>query len=249
MNEQYTSLSLFYDAFMQDVDYEAWCDFYAECFRRFSTMPVENLADMGCGTGNITLPLAARGYKMTALDLSEEMLAMAEQKAQAAGADVRFLCSDMRSFNLGFRADAVISSFDCINYLLKATDVEAAFYRAHENVEKGGLFIFDVGTPHKYKNVLAGNSFVYENEDVFMTWENYFNEKSGICDFYLTFFVREGDLWRREEEEQRQRSYSLKTIRKALKSAGFSILGEYADVDFSSLSEESERAFFVCKAE
>ena len=61
MNEQYTSLSLFYDAFMQDVDYEAWCDFYEEAFRRFSTEHVENLADIGCGTGNITLPMATRG--------------------------------------------------------------------------------------------------------------------------------------------------------------------------------------------
>ncbi len=249
MNEQYTSLSLFYDAFMQETDYDAWCDFYAECFRKFSTSPVENIADMGCGTGNITLPLSLRGYKMTALDLSEEMLAMAEQKAQMAGADVRFLCSDMRSFELGFKADAAICSFDCINYLLKSADVEAAFWRAHENVEKGGLFIFDVGTPHKYKNVLAGNTFVYENEDVFMTWENYFNEKSGICDFYLTFFVREGGLWRREEEQQRQRAYSLKTIRKALKSTGFTVLCECADIAFAPLKEESERAFFICKAE
>ena len=249
MNEQYTSLSLFYDAFMQDVDYGAWCDFYEEAFHRFSTDKVENLADMGCGTGNITVPMAKRGYSVTALDLSEEMLALAEQKSQQEGADVRFLCSDMRSFNLGFRTDAAISSFDCINYLLKATDVEAAFYRAHENVKPGGLFIFDVATPYKYKNVLGGNSFVFENDDVFMTWENYFNEKSGICDFYLTFFVREGKLWRREEEEQHQRSYSLNTIRKALKNTGFSVLCECGDIDFSPLCEESERAFFICKAE
>ena len=249
MNEQYTSLSLFYDAFMQDVDYSAWCDFYEQAFARFSTGNVENIADIGCGTGNITVPLAQRGYKMTGLDLSEEMLALAEQKAQEAGVSVRLLGSDMRSFSLGFRADAAICSFDCVNYLLKTADVEAAFYRAHENVEKGGLFIFDVATPYKYKNVLAGNSFVFENDDVFMTWENYFNEKSGICNFYLTFFVREGELYRREEEEQRQRSYSLKTIKKLLGNTGFTVLGEYGDIDFSPLTEESERAFFICKAE
>lgn len=249
MNEQYTSLSLFYDAFMQDVDYGAWCDFYEEAFRRFSTMPVENLVDMGCGTGNITLPMAKRGYKLTGLDLSEEMLSLAEQKSQEAGVSIRFLGSDMRTFSLGFRADAAICSFDCINYLLKTADVEAAFWRAHENIGKGGLFIFDVATPYKYKNVLADNSFVFENEDVFMTWENYFNEKSGICNFYLTFFVREGRLYRREEEEQRQRAYSLKTIKKALKNTGFEILAECGDIDFSPIGEESERAFFICRAE
>ena len=103
MSEQYTSLSLFYDAFMQDIDYGEWCDFYEEAFRRFSTGPVENLLDIGCGTGNITLPMALRGYKTTGLDLSEEMLALAEQKAYAAHAGIRFLGSDMRSFTLGFR--------------------------------------------------------------------------------------------------------------------------------------------------
>lgn len=249
MSGQYSSLSLFYDAFMQDVDYGAWCDFYEECFRKFSTVNVERIVDIGCGTGSITVPMAARGYKMTGLDLSEEMLALAAKKAEDAGADIRFLGADMRSFNLGFRADAAICSFDCVNYLLKTDDVEAALFRAHENIEKGGVFIFDVATPYKYKNVLADNAFVYENDDVFMTWENYFNEKTNICDFYLTFFVRDGKVYRREDEEQRQRCYALRTIRKVAQNAGFSILCECADVDFSPLQEDSERCFFVCKAE
>lgn len=249
MSEQYSSLSFFYDAFMQDIDYGAWCDFYSECFRRFSDVPVQSVADIGCGTGSITVPMSAHGYKMTALDISEEMLSLAAKKAEDAGADIRFLASDMRSFNLGFKADAAISSFDCVNYLLKTADVEASLYRVHENIEKGGIFVFDVSTPYKYKNILAGNSFVFEDEDVFMTWENYFNEKTGICDFYLTFFIRDGKLYRREDEEQRQRCYSLRTLRKAIKNAGFSIVCECADVDFSPLTEESERCFFVCKAE
>ena len=249
MSEQYSSLSLFYDAFMQDVDYGAWCDFYEECFRKFSTVNVERIVDIGCGTGSITVPMAARGYKMTGLDLSEEMLALAAKKAEDAGTDIRFLGSDMRSFNLGFRADAAICSFDCVNYLLKTDDVEAALWHAHENIEKGGILIFDVATPYKYKNVLADNAFVYETDDVFMTWENYFNEKTNICDFYLTFFVRDDKVYRREDEEQRQRFYALRTIRKAVQNAGFSILCECADVDFSPLQEDSERCFFVCKAE
>ena len=249
MSEQYSSLSLFYDAFMQDVDYGAWCDFYEECFRKFSTVNVERIVDIGCGTGSITDPMAARGYKMTGLDLSEEMLELAAKKAEDAGTDIRFLGSDMRSFNLGFRADAAICSFDCVNYLLKTDDVEAALWHAHENIEKGGILIFDVATPYKYKNVLADNAFVYETDDVFMTWENYFNEKTNICDFYLTFFVRDDKVYRREDEEQRQRCYALRTIRKAVQNAGFSILCECADVDFSPLQEDSERCFFVCKAE
>ena len=249
MNEQYSSLSLFYDGFMNDVDYGAWCDFYEKCFIEFSTIPVENLADIGCGTGNITVPMAMRGYKMTGLDISEEMLALANQKAQEAGVNILLLGTDMRSFDLGFYADAAICSFDCVNYLLKTSDIEAAFWRVHENIKKGSLFIFDVATPYKYKNVLSDNTFVFEDEDVFMTWENFFNEKSGICDFRLTFFIRDGKLYRREEEEQRQRSYSLKTIRKALKNTGFTVLRECADVDLSPLTEESERCFFICRAE
>ncbi len=248
MNTQYSSLSLFYDAFMQDVDYEAWRGFYEECFRRYSPFPVEKIVDIGCGTGNITLPMAMRGYDVTGLDMSEEMLAVAAKKAEDADVKIRFLGADMRSFDLGFKADAAICSFDCINYLLKTEDVEAAFYRIHENIEKGGIFVFDISTPYKYKNVLADNAFVFENDDVLMTWENYFNEKTSICEFYLTFFIKNGKLYRREDEYQRQRCYALRTIRKAVRGAGFEILCESGDIDFSPLSESGERCFFICKA-
>lgn len=247
MNTQYSSLSLFYDAFMSETDYSKWCDFYEECFRRFSPSEVKKIVDVGCGTGNITLPLSARGYDMTGIDSSEEMLSLAAKKAEESSASVRFMGTDMRYFDLGFSADAAICSFDCINYLLTVSDMEAAFYRIRSNIKEGSVFVFDVATPYKYKNVLAGNAFVYENDDVFMTWENYLNERNGICDFYLTFFIRDGKKYRREDEEQRQRMYSLKTVRKAAEKAGFSIICECADLDFSPLKEESERAFFICR--
>ncbi len=244
----YSSLAFFYDAFMQDIDYDGWCDFYAECFSRFSAVPVKNIVDVGCGTGNITLPLAARGFALTGLDISDEMLSLAAKKAERQGLSVRFIGSDMRAFSLGTTADAAISSFDCVNYLLAVNDIESAFYHIRKSLPAGALFIFDVSTPYKYKEILDGNSFVYENDDCFMTWENYLNEKSGICDFYLTFFIREGKLYRREDEVQRQRMYSLRTLRRIAQKAGFEIVGEYGDIDFSQITETSERAFFVCRA-
>ena len=88
MNTQYSSLSLFYDAFMSETDYSKWCDFYEECFRRFSASEVKKIVDVGCGTGNITLPLSARGYDMTGIDSSEEMLSLAAKKAEESGASV-----------------------------------------------------------------------------------------------------------------------------------------------------------------
>lgn len=247
MNGQYSSLSLFYDSFMADTDYGKWCDFYEECFRRFCDFPVLNIVDVGCGTGNITIPLSRRGYKMTGIDSSSEMLSLAAKKAEDEAYEIRFLGADMRSFELGFYADAAICSFDSVNYLLSLGDIESAFYRIYSNIREGSLFIFDASTPYKYKKILSGNSFVYENDDVFMTWENYFNEKSGICDFYLTFFIREGKMYRRKEEEQRQRCYSLKTLKRAAEKVGFEVVLECADTDFSSVCEDSERCFFVCR--
>ncbi len=244
MTEQYAVLAAYYDRIMADIDYTAWGEFYKTCFEKYGT-DTKKVLDLACGTGSITVPMAKMGYEMTGIDLSAEMLALAQKKAEEAHARIRFSEQNIALFDAGFGYDAAICSFDGYNYLTSPKDVTSSFARVHETLRDGGLFIFDVSTPYKYEHILADNAFVYEYDDLFLSWQNFYNKKSALCDFYLTFFMQNGECWRRVDETQRQRKYDLKRLAKMLKEAGFTVLDTVSDLDFSPLEEISDRAFFI----
>lgn len=246
--DQYSVLAKYYDALMTDVDYGKWADFYSSCFDK-SAVEIKNVCDIGCGTGSITTIMAKRGFSMTGVDMSPEMLCLAQKKADEEGVFIRFAEQDMSSLDIGITADAVVCALDGINYLKDTSHIRSCFDRVNDTLCDDGMFIFDINTPYKYKNVLGCNAFIYELDDMFLSWQSFFNEKSGICDYVLTFFAEHGGVWHRHDEEQWQRSYSIRTIRKLLKEAGFIIESEYSDVDRAPLDECSERAFFVCRKE
>lgn len=248
MSEIYSALAPHYDRLMADVDYAAWCNFYEACFAKYGAEAPLSVADLGCGTGSISIELAKRGHRVTGFDISEEMLALAYSKAQKNEANILFLSQNMTCFDLGSQADAAICGFDGINYLPDTGDVYACFCSVYENLQENGLFIFDISTPYKYENILADNSFVYEYEDLFTVWESFYNKKSGVCDFELTFFEkRKNGLWHKSEEYQRQRKYTEKTLISLLSKAGFELLETAADTDFSPVTQTSDREFFICK--
>ena len=248
MTEQYAVLAGYYDRIMEDTNYAAWCGFYLACFEKYG-LHAEKVLDLACGTGSITVPLAAAGYEMTGIDLSSEMLALARKKADDAGVRVCLSEQNIACFDAGGAFDAAVCSFDGVNYLTNSKDLVSCFARVQETLVPGGLFIFDVSTPYKYENVLADNAFVYEYDDLFLSWQNYYRKKSALCDFYLTFFVKSGQNWHRFDEIQRQRCYPLPRLKKLLKEAGFSLLETVAGTDFSPLTDISERCFFICKKE
>ncbi|MBQ3490729.1 MAG: class I SAM-dependent methyltransferase [Clostridia bacterium] len=247
MNEQYAVLAAYYDRIMEDIDYEAWCDFYEACFTENGIKP-KNILDLACGTGSITVPLAKRGYALTGIDLSSEMLSLAQEKSDEAKVKIRFSEQNIALFQAGGNFDAIICSFDGINYLTSPKDVQSCFASVAETLSDGGVFIFDISTPYKYENILADNAFVYEYDDLFLSWQNYFNKKTGLCDFYLTFFVKnEKNSWQRFDETQKQRKYLPSRLEKMLREAGLTVIKTTADLDFSPLKEDSDRCFFICK--
>ena len=243
---QYSILAKYYDALMDGVDYAKWADFYEQCFEKYGR-DVKTVVDIGCGTGSITTELAARGYAMTGVDISSEMLALAERKAEERGVRVRYAEQDMAYLDTGAESDAVICSFDGVNYLTDTGDLRSCFSSVAAALAEGGLFVFDVSSPYKFKNILGDNAFVYETGDMFLSWQCFYNEKRAVCDYYLTFFEKDGGAWHRCDETQRQRAYSERTLEKMIKEAGMSPLAKFADVDFSPVESESERIFFVCR--
>lgn len=138
---QYAS---FYDTLYEEKDYGAECDFVEAVLRRDATQPVRTLLDLGCGTGGHLLPLASRGYEVTGVDRSAEMLAQAQCKGEEAELPLSLHQGDVRTIDLGRTFDAVISMFAVMSYQCTNKDLLDAFGTARRHLEPGGLFIFDL---------------------------------------------------------------------------------------------------------
>ena len=242
MQDQYTVLPRFYDKLNGEADYVSYVDYLARHISCHSSV-----LDLGCGTGNVSTELALRGYDVTGLDVSSEMLTEARYKSEKQGANVFYTCQDMTSFSTPVLYDAVVSSFDCLNYLLSKEKLFSAFCRVNNALCDNGVFLFDMNSPYKFENVYADNTFVIEEDDIFCVWENEFNKKTGKCNFYINIFALEGEKYTRWQETQSEKSYSLKTILKLLNDAGFSSVEVFSDFDGGKVVDTTERYYFIAR--
>lgn len=235
----YQDFSSIYDLLMSDVDYNAWKIYFKSIFDKFSKKP-NLILDLGCGTGTLTNMLANDGFDMIGVDSSTDMLAIAKEKNQ----NILYLNMDITDFELYGTVDAIISSLDCINYVCDENDLVKLLRLVNNYLNFGGLFIFDISSEYKLSNVLGDNTFVFDEKGVFYSWENYFEDN--ICTLNLTFFVENEDgLYKRINETQYQRAYSVNEILNAAKIAGLNVLGVYDEFTFNTPKDKSERIFFV----
>ena len=243
----YTDFAYIYDQLMKkDVDYEKWADYIENIFIRYDKNP-SLVCDLACGTGNITVPLARRGYDMTGIDVSEDMLNAARGKSKDN--DILFLNQNIVSLDLYGTMDAFTCMIDGVNYIISPkalldmlTKIKTCF------IEPDGLFIFDISTRHKLQNVIGNNTFIHSDRDVFYAWQNKYIEKKNLSDMLLTFFVKsKNGYYRRFEERHLQRAYTEAEIRAIAKRAGFKHVDAYDELTFNPPRSDSERIVFVCR--
>jgi len=246
----YDALSVVYDRLNGDVDYKKWADFIEECYARYLKEKPSLVLDLGCGTGSMTLELARRGYDMTGLDISPEMLSRAYTRSAEEGVSgVLFLEGDMCDFELYGTVGSVVCCLDGINHLMDEADVMDCFDLVHNYLDPDGLFIFDVNTPYKFKNIYADNDYVLEEDGAVCVWRNRLSDDGRQCDFHLTVFDRTEDgLYARRDGVQSEMCYDESTLREMLEEAEFEVLGFFGDVDFSAPKSDAERWHIVARA-
>ncbi len=252
--ESYTSVAGIYDDINKDVPYSHFADFYEECFRRYMNEKPTLVLDLACGTGKITEELDRRGYDMTGIDLSPDMLMIAKDRAYNSGRseNILYLCQDMTEFELYGTVDAAICTLDGMNYLTEDGEIEKTLSLVHNYLIPDGIFIFDMSSRYRYENVYAKNTFTYDGETdgykYFCSWQNMYDRDSELCEFSLTVFSElDGGKYIRESETQYQRMYSCEHVEGALADAGFELLSVCSDFDFSPLGDKDERMFFVAR--
>ena len=246
----YDLIAPFYDKINGELDYSLWADFIEEIVRREYKGKPELWLDLGCGTGRMTLELAARGHDMTGVDASADMLDIARERAEAEGLaeSLLLLCQDMREFELYGTVDVAVSCLDCINHLTSPKDVKKCFSLVHNYLSPDGLFIFDVNGKYKFEEIYSDRAYVMEEGGAICIWQNDYNEKSKLCDFYITLMEESDDgRYERYDDFGRERMYTLRSLKSMLISTGFEFVGAYSDFAFSEASDSYERIYIVAR--
>lgn len=241
----YKSFAEVYDILTYDVDYTGRINYVEKLFKKFSQIPVKSVLDLACGTGTISSMLADKGYEVIGVDSSAEMLSQA--KVKQGDRDILYLCQEMRDFELFGTVDAVVCLLDSINYVLDEEDLISCFKWVNNYLNPGGVFIFDINTKYKLEQVLAGNIFNDEQDGVFYSWENYYDDEENICEFDINFFVKNGRDYKRFNEIHYERAYSDKEIKNFLKKSGLELLAVYDDLTENLPEKKSEKVFYIAR--
>ena len=243
----YAGFAAVYDMFMDNIPYGQWAEYVCSLLREQGV--AEGLVlELGCGTGSMTQLLAEAGYDMIGVDQSPEMLQAALEKRDESGQDILYLLQDMREFELYGTVRAVVCVCDSLNYITEPEDLLQTFLLVNNYLDPGGVFIFDLNTLYKYREILGEQTIAENREEGSFIWENYFDEEEMVNEYDLTLFIREEDgRFSRYEETHYQRAYELETVKQAIFEAGMELVTVYDAFTKEPPGADSERVYFVAR--
>lgn len=300
----YIAFAYVYDELMDNVPYDEWAEYLIGLLKE-NGVADGLVCELGCGTGQMTRRLAAAGYDMIGIDLSEDMLDVAREQeygmpdyeeysddetgdvyemadnegreaadkteeedceeeqeaAFLADADcvepsILYLQQDMRSFELYGTVSAIVSVCDSMNYMTSDEDLRKVFRLVNNYLDKDGVFIFDMNTEYKYKELMGDTTIAENREDVSFIWENLYDEEGRLNEYCLTLFAKaeeeaaeEGGapLYEKYEEVHLQRAYPLEEVKRLLCEAGMTFVAAYDVLTREAPGPECERMYIVAK--
>jgi SAM-dependent methyltransferase len=217
--------------------------------KKLKVSPTE-VMDLACGEGTFAAIMAKKGYNVTGVDQSSEMLRFARQKAKRSRVHVRFVRRDMRSLKFQEKFDLVTSWFDALNYLLTLRDLERTFKGVYKALHHQGLFIFDMNTIYALEKLWQQYPSTVEQDtsEYFAVHRPSIDKKRLIATLKITGFIRRNGAWNRIDEEHREKGYSLTQIKKSLNVAGFSQLALWGSIrKMTAPGQDTRRVWFVAQ--
>ena len=244
----YSTFARYYDNLTANIDYVKRAEYFHKIIKRYKNTEGSILLDLACGTGSISEEMAKIGYDVIGVDYSDEMLGIALDKKFDSGLNILYLCQDMRKLDLYGSMDVTICALDSINHLNSLADVKKVFENVALFSEPQGLFIFDINTLYKHRNILANNTFTYETDNVFCVWENTLVEDTDEVKMNLEFFeLEENGLYSRTSDSFSEKAYSEESIEELLRECGFELLAKFGDDTFSPPACNSQRIVYAAR--
>ena len=244
---QYEDLAPYYDILTRDVDYCAFADYYEAVFKRYGISP-KLVLDLACGTGALTWEMARRGYEMIGVDISSAMLAEARHKADSVEFGIMpvFVNQSLEMLDLYGTVEAAVCCLDGMNYIPEES-IGEVFKRINLFIEPGGVFVFDINSPYKLKN-MDGDIFIDETDDVFCVWRSDYSEADNCCFYGMDVFTRCGeDRWERMFEEHVEYIYEPEKLKELLEEHGFCDVCIFGEMSFEKPPEDEQRIFIAAR--
>jgi len=250
--EAYTNFASVYDMFMDNTPYDDWCEYIHGILQEENVSKGDLVLELGCGTGSATRRLADYGYSMIGIDNSEDMLSIAREKNSTFDnkyEDILYLLQDMRELDLYGTVRAVVSVCDSINYILEKDELIEVFKKVNNFLDTKGLFIFDINTVYKYKEVLADNTFAENRDNGSFIWENYFYPEKMVNEYSLTLYIKDENknLYQRFDEIHYQKAYSLEEMIGIIESAGMEFVAAFDAYTKDKVRKNSERISIIAR--
>ncbi len=243
----YGNFALQYDRLMQDVDYEKRAEYILSLFEKHRGKPVD-VIDLGCGTGTLSFELMKKGIDVIGVDNSPLMLSEARNKAYDLGLSPLLLCQDISELDLYGTAEGAISTLDCLNHITDIKTLEKVFYRLKFFIEPDGLFIFDVNTPYKHKEILSGATFIRDMDKVYCVWQNGHCDEDFNVNISLDIFSQDDDeRYSLSSENFVERAYTEEQLSEIFKRNCFEQMAVYDDMTFDAPSDTTQRVVYVLR--
>lgn len=242
----YERFAYVYDELMKDAPYEKWLELLTLKLEQYGVTG-NKILDIACGTGEMTVELARHGFDVTGVDLSDEMLRVAQEKAAKRSLSIPFFQQNMAELEGLGSYDCVTIFCDSLNYLQEETEIIQTFRRVHEHLDESGLFLFDVHSIYKMEHIFANQTFAVNEEEVAYIWNCFPGEERYSVEHDLSFFVKDAETgqYDRFDEFHYQRTYSVEQYTGWLNEAGFNVVEVLADLEEAPLQAETERIVFV----
>lgn len=232
------------DLINADIDYALWCEKIINLCRE-SNISLKNYLDLACGTGNLTEKLAPYFQTSWGVDLSQEMLTEADIKLRTQRLKVNLIHQDISELTLNKKFNLITCCLDSTNYILDKVKLKNYFKNIFNHLDSNGIFIFDINSYYKISHILGNNTYTYDSEDITYIWENFLENE--IVDTYLTFFIKDKELYKRFDEHHRERAYTCDYIEKILADCNLHIIAKLDNYQDKPISSTSLRIVYVVK--
>lgn len=241
----YQEFALVYDRLMDLVDYSAWSSHYQQLLADHGVGPGAQVLEAACGTGSLSVHFA-KHYQLTAGDVSQEMLSLAVAKAKTKGLNIPFLLQDMRKLRVHRLQDAIIAGCDAVNYLLTPQDLRRFLTSANKALKPSGVLAFDLSTLYKLQHILGDKPQIRQEEDICYLWENVWQTQGKKLYLNLVIFARQREnQWKRINEKQIQRAWTVPQLRKELQAHGFGQVFFYSEYSKALHRKKDQRMHVV----